>query len=241
MKRVLIQGAMPVELEYFLEQPCFQDVKQEMVSGYTFYRGTAYNLELILSLTEMGMMNGAISTMIAIQEYQPDLVINQGTAGGHKKDLHTGDIILGAEAVNVNSLEMPTRDFGEGIASENWIPMNVEKYKATPELLNYFQEKMKSKKYPGIIREGILGSGDLFSKEKDRIQWICETFHNESEDMESCAVYQVCEKMKIPHIAIRILSNNELWDEPFEPAQAKVLQKVIWESLEGLDEKISVL
>lgn len=60
------------------------------------------------------------------------------------------------------------------------------------------------------IYRGILGSGNVFNKQIDRIDWINNIFKNYSEDMESIGTYLVCNRFNIPCIGIRIISNNEI-------------------------------
>lgn len=74
-----------------------------------------------------------------------------------------------------------------------------------------------------------MGSGDVFNREIDRIDWITRTFENLCEDMESIGVYSVCEKFNIPCIGIRIISNNEITGEKLDKEQAIKLQQLLVE------------
>ena len=73
----------------------------------------------------------------------------------------------------------------------------------------------------------MLGSGDVFNREIDRINWISNTFDTLSEDMESIGTYETCRKFNIPCIGIRIISNNEILKEQLDENQAIVLQNLI--------------
>ncbi len=231
MKRVLIQGAMQSELQIYLEQPCFRDAEEIVIHGYSFVMAKLDDMEVIIQLTKMGMTNAAVATMIALYEYKPDIVINQGTAGAQINTLKSGDIVIGKEAVNVHSLEMPSRDYGEGMAPKQWVKMQTEYLPADSELVQLFEKSLGSKTETGNVVTGILGSGDLFSKEKDRILWLHDCFGHVSEDMESFAVYQACMQMGVPCIALRVISNNELLNENYNPDTAIELQRVIWETV----------
>ena len=50
---------------------------------------------------------------------------------------------------------------------------------------------------------GTLGSGDLFSREADRIAWLRARFGELCEDMESAAVYQACAAHGVPVVGLR--------------------------------------
>ncbi len=97
--------------------------------------------------------------------------------------------------------------------------------------MHLFAEGIGEHTRTGTVIAGTLGSGDLFSKEKDRIMWLHETFGNVSEDMESFAVYAACRECQIPCVSIRVISNNELLDEDYDKDTAIELQRVIWETL----------
>ena len=99
-------------------------------------------------------------------------------------------------------------------------------------------EKALSIPYEGKVLCGRLGTGDVFSKEADRIDLLHSQLGEISEDMESVAVYNVCEKLNIPFIGIRVISNNELTgnsdiEKQFEIAQTK-LQLFIFKFLTEL-------
>ncbi len=234
MKRILIQGALESELCYYLGQECFAGVEPVEKNGFSFYRAPVAGgeTEVILQLTKMGLINSAAATATAVYEYHPDVIINQGTAGAHVEDLKTGDIVIGEKAVNIHSLEMGKRGYGEGMAPEDWIGMSTEYLDADAGLVSYFAGAIGDRTRTGKVVKGILGSGDLFSKEKDRIRWLHDKFGNLSEDMESFAVYQVCLAFGVPCVAIRVISNNELLDEDYDGGSAMELQRVIWEQIQ---------
>lgn len=74
-------------------------------------------------------------------------------------------------------------------------------------------ELTKTIPYDGRIILGKLGSGDLFSRETDRIDWMHSQLGELCEDMESIAVYKACIECGVPVIGIRIISNNEITGE----------------------------
>lgn len=228
MKTILIQGALESEICYYLEQPCFQLAEQKNINGFVFYMAQWQDRQIVLGLTRMGMTNAAIATMTAIYEFRPDVIINQGTAGAQVDSLKSGDLVIGTEAVNVHSLEMPKRDFGEGMAPSEWVKMQTEYLSADPDLIRLAERQIGDKTRTGKVVSGVIGTGDLFSKEKDRILWLHQTFGNLSEDMESFAVYQACKQCDVPCVALRVISNNELLDEEYDKMTSIELQRVVW-------------
>ena len=100
-------------------------------------------------------------------------------------------------------------------------------------LVNIIEEILKLNCSNKIYR-GILGSGDVFNREIDRIDWINNIFKNYSEDMESIGTYSVCNKFNIPCIGIRIISNNEILLEKLDKTKAIELQEILISILNNL-------
>lgn len=57
---------------------------------------------------------------------------------------------------------------------------------------------------------GILGGGDIFDREVDRIKWIQEKKNTLCEDNESIAVYTICDRFNVRCIGFRTITNNEV-------------------------------
>ena len=68
------------------------------IDNFHFVRGTLDGYPVIVSRTEQGISNAAVTTALAMQNFDPIAVINQGTAGGYDPDLHTFDIVLARPA-----------------------------------------------------------------------------------------------------------------------------------------------
>lgn len=233
-KNILVQGAMDCEIEYFIKS--LTDVEKINISSYDFYKGKIGNIDIIVSKTLMGTINSTMATIIGINTFKPDLVINQGIAGSHKRNINVGDIIIGESCCNINSYSMPAKGKGEGSNPFEWEvnKRDKEKILADKELVELFKRKLplycNNKVYVGSI-----GSGDVFNRETDRIDWISQKMFTDCEEMESIGVYTVCQKMKIPCIGIRIISNNELTGKELDENQAEILQKNIIKFLKAID------
>ena len=229
-KTILIQGAMDIEVRKLLEK--LEEQKKNVILDYEFYTGKIKNWNVIVSKTQIGTINATIATTIGIEKFKPHMVINQGIAGAHRESIHTGDIIIGEKCCNINAYSMPSKNKGEGSNPFEWEPNKRAKEikSANSELVQKFQKFLKEQ-YAGKVYTGIIGSGDVFSREIDRIDWISNNFGNLCEDMESIGVYSVCNKFNVPCIGIRIISNNEITREALDKNQAIILQELLVESL----------
>lgn len=224
-KTILIQGAMDIEIETIIKN--LDDMAKINISDFEFYTGKINNYKIIVSKTLIGEINSSIATTLGITKFTPDLVINQGIAGAHKEYIHTGDIIIGKYCQNINTYSMPEKKLNEGSNPFEWkLSKRSKAIETNIELVKKFEEFFINN-YENKIYTGVLGSGDVFNREIDRINWISNNFNTLSEDMESIATYETCHKLNIPCIGIRIISNNEIIKEPLDETQAIVLQNLI--------------
>lgn len=229
---ILIQGAMEVETDWLvsrMEEPVlFQR------GGFPFWAGRIGELELAVSQTGIGTVCAACATTLGIEKFRPQVVINQGLAGAHREDLHVGDIIVGRSCVHIHDLKTPARGRGEGSDPFSWAfhhhqdGEKVSVWESDPQWADLFERAAYSggEKVPGR-----LGSGDIYNREADRILWLREQGGQLCEDMESVAAYQVCRRLSVPCVGLRIISNNELTGEPYQRTVGEILQRFVLEAL----------
>lgn len=232
---ILIQGAMDVETQWLSAQ--MEGCTEHVLGGFRFWRGRCRKLELVVSQTEIGTIHAACATALGIQTFTPCVVINQGVAGAHREDLHVGDIVVGESCIHIHDLITPARGRGEGCDPFAWACHDHSEgaapvyYPSAPQWRDLFARAP----YGGGQRlVGVLGSGDVFNREHDRILWLREWAGELCEDMESIAVYQVCHRFQVPCVGVRIISNNELTGETYQRQMGERLQEFI---LEGLTHK----
>ena len=221
--KILLQGAMEEEIDVFLKH--YEPFETKIIHGFEFYISKQAKDTIIISKTKKGIINATIATTIALIEFKPDLVINQGCAGGHTESVKLGDIVLGEKTVYINDFKSERKGNGEGSNSLDWIPTRKRCYEvySTKEILVV----AKRVEYNGNVIVGTLGSGDMLSREYDRINYMHGLFGEVSEDMESAAVMKVCEDFEVNRLAIRIISNNELLLQDMDKSTCKTLQDFV--------------
>ncbi|MBC2870111.1 5'-methylthioadenosine/S-adenosylhomocysteine nucleosidase [Bittarella massiliensis] len=218
---ILIQGAMPVEVAALRE--ALEGREDQTLHGFSFSTGTVEGHPLVVSETQIGTLNAALSTAVGIGAYAPRAVINQGLAGAHVEELAVGDLVVGTATVALHGMQSPARAAGEGCAPFDWVfdPRSVP-IPSDEALLRHFAQVP----WPhGRAVAGVLGSGDLFSREIDRIRWMQEKKGELCEEMESVGTYECCRRFGVPCIGVRVISNNELTGEPFTDLVAGDLQR----------------
>ncbi len=236
---ILIQGAMKVETEYLIEK--LVDSEKIILNSYEYYKGFLNNISVVISITKVGTVNSAVSTILAIKEFNPILVINQGVAGGYGNNIHKGDIVIAKSVYNMSSYRTQKYKENEGIHPNEWIFLDwndgekkeKEKITADISLLNKFK-KILTSNYNGTIHTGNVLSGDAWNNEIDRIRWFIDYFDAMAEDMESYSVYKVCSDNKIPVLGVRMISNNIINQEEYNKSLASDLQKLIFDNIKSI-------
>lgn len=216
---IIIQGAMDIEIDVLLDY--FKPQVVKTIAEYVYYIADYKDNTIIISKTKEGLINASVATTIGINEFNPTLIINQGCAGGHLPEIKIGDLVIGEKSIYINNFYTNPKKLGEGSNSLEWFPLKERSYLV--ESTQRYVKIAESIEFDGKKVTGILGSGDLWSREADRINYLHGLFNELSEDMESVAALRVSKLFDIDRIAFRIISNNELTDE-----------KVNWEVCEKL-------
>lgn len=228
---ILIQGAMEDEIAFIKKQ--MDKVEEIDLYGYTFFKGEIEGYPIVLSKTGVGLMNVTAASVIAITNFFPCMIINQGLAGGITKKVHKGDFIIGENCININSFQTPYKEEGEGSNSLDWELKTFKegmdelvKLEANKDLLEFVKQEAKKKDISYVV--GSMGSGDVWNAEKDRLIWLSKKYQILCEDMETIGAYQMGNKFQIPTIGIRILSDNLLLGEDYDKSVGKEGQKFVY-------------
>lgn len=242
---ILIVGAMTSEINYLVEKIENCKIIEKIV--YKFYEGTINDYPVVLVKTNIGLVNASSAVTLAIEKYNPILILNEGTAGGITEDRHKLDIIIGTEVFNINSYRTPYKELGEGTDSREWELMmftdgsfDQKTIFKSDKTLAQIAYSLKDEYTHGKVYEGIIGSGDVWNREKDKLKYLDEVHNVSCEDMESIAIYTVAKNYNIPVVAIKIMSDNELLGEDYEPKVGLYAQefcyKVIQKLIKNIDE-----
>ena len=235
---ILLQGAMDVETDRTAAQ--LEDRREETIAGFRFWQGRYAGLDLVVSRTGVGTVSAAAATALGIQRFAPSLVLNQGTAGAHRPDLHVSDIVVGRTCVDLHSALLPKRGAGEGMDPTAWTlwDFGADTPPAALEGDARWAERFETAPYAGgRVLPGRLGTGDVFNREHDRILWLRERAGEDCEDMESLAAYRVCRRFGVPCLGLRIISNNELTGEAYRREVGEDLQDFLLSVLAHLGDQ----
>lgn len=240
MGNIIIQGAAITEIDY-LESKLLEPEKI-VIGGFEFTKGKFDEKNIVISRTKVGEINAASATTIAILKFSPEIIINQGTAGGHGINVHKGDLVIGESCVQMNSYKTPKMLSNEGYNIENWdireFISDEDKGKSKTNFANQKLIDIAKRELPKItnmkIHTGVIGSGDVWNRETDRIMYLNKNYNTLCEEMETSAVYKIANSFRVPAISIRIISNNEILEEEYDRKIATECQKVIYDFVKKL-------
>ena len=107
-KIIAIICAMDIELEGYKKN--LNNLVIEHIIGQEFLIGDYLNNKLVITKCGIGKVNAAAITLLMIEHYNPDLLINSGIAGGYAKCLKTLDVVV-ADQVVYSDVDMTTDAF----------------------------------------------------------------------------------------------------------------------------------
>ena len=84
MKLVGIIGAMEQEVALLKQQ--LTNATTSTIANFEFYRGQLQGVDVVLVQSGIGKVTAAVATTLLIHQFQPDCVINTGSAGGFDEE-----------------------------------------------------------------------------------------------------------------------------------------------------------
>lgn len=245
-KPIMIIGAMDPEIDFLIKKlEKLENLEKSKLSIYNVYEGSINGQKVVIAQSEVGIINSAVLTTLAIEKYNPSIIINEGTAGGIGKDIHKGDIVIGSECFNIMSAKTPYKEEGEGSNSLQWNYITFvnggtdeKKTVKADEKLVQFIASLKEKYKYGNVCTGVIGSGDIWNCEKDKIMYLNKVHHVLCEEMEGIAVYTVAKNYNVPVVGVRIISDNEMLSEEYDRNLGLECQKFVYEIIKEMVGKI---
>ena len=234
---ILIEGAMNIETDIFVRALKNPVVYREL--NYLCVAGTYKNYPVVVVRTEQGMANAAASTALAIENFNPIAVINQGTAGGHDPALKIGDIVIAHKTFDLFAIKTARAEAGTGAELTNqelrgtyaydektgtFQPHN--EFLADTTLFNIAFAVANSHEEFNAV-SGTIGSSDAWLINMDYINFLHERYGSSCEDMETHSAAQVCHNAGVPFVGIRILSDNVTTGNDYVPETATTCQKFV--------------
>jgi len=201
-----IIGAMEGEMSLLCETMGKYETYKNGV--FEFFTGKIEGKDVTLLRCGIGKVNAAVGCALLIQQFKPDFVVNTGSAGGLKADQKFGDAIISTGLV-YHDVDVTAFNYKPGqLPGQPQIFPVDEKYviiaeKAVDELK---QEKILPADFDHC--RGLIGSGDVFMHEPQRIAGVCKVFPDMAAvEMEGAAIAHSCSLFSVPALVIRALSD----------------------------------
>jgi len=197
--KIAIIGAMEEEVHVLRDK--LDNLRKEEVAGSEYNIGTYEGKEVILLKSGIGKVNAAMATAILLEKYQPDVVINTGSAGGLHTDLNVGDVVISTE-VRHHDVDVTAFNYEYG-----QVPGMPAAFLSDDKLKSI--AKKCAEKINGIqVVEGLIVTGDSFMNDPVRVDFVKEKFGDlYAVEMEAAAIAQVCYAFKVPFVVTRALSD----------------------------------
>lgn len=196
-----IIGAMDEEVEKIKNEMNIE--KKETKAKTLFYKGVFEGKNIVLVRCGIGKVNAAIITQILITEYEVDIIINTGVAGGVKEDIEIGDVVISTDVIEH---DVDATKFGYKLGQ---IPrLDVLEFKACKKLVDLaFDATRKELEYHNVFK-GRIVSGDVFVAEKEQKESLWNNFNAYCVEMEGAAIGHASYINDRPFLIIRSISDK---------------------------------
>lgn len=193
-----IIGAMDEEIEILKEK--MKITKVDEVANCLFIHGYLVDKEIVLLKSGIGKANAAMATTILHERYQPEFIINTGSAGGFLKDLEVGDVVISDYVVH-HDVDATAFEYEYG-----QVPGMPAMFAANQELIDLAEAVNRELNINSAI--GIIATGDVFMSDPHRVEMVRQQFPKMlAAEMEAAAIAQVCHQYNTPFVVIRALSD----------------------------------
>jgi len=216
--KIGIIGAMDEEVSILKAK--LNNIQTTIIAGCEFYQGELNGKQVILTKSGIGKVAAAVATTLLLERFQPDNIINTGSAGGYDSNLNVGDIVISTE-VRFHDVDLTA--FGYEIGQMAQLP---PAFTADQKLIDVAQDAARTIEGLNII-QGLICTGDIFMADPQKAEIARNNFPTMAAcEMEAAAIAQVCHQFEVPFVIIRSLSDiagkkSELSFEQYLPIAAQ--------------------
>ncbi|MCY9805615.1 5'-methylthioadenosine/S-adenosylhomocysteine nucleosidase [Vibrio scophthalmi] len=197
--KIGIIGAM--EQEVAILKDSINNCQEVKKAGCTFFAGQMNGVDVVLLQSGIGKVAAAIGTTILLDEYQPDVVINTGSAGGFDSSLNLGDVVISTE---VRHHDADVTAFGYEMGQ---MAQQPAAFIADEKLMDVAEQALAQMENKHAVR-GLICTGDAFVCTAERQAFIRQYFPSViAVEMEASAIAQTCHQFKVPFVVVRAISD----------------------------------
>ncbi|GAA5647100.1 MULTISPECIES: 5'-methylthioadenosine/S-adenosylhomocysteine nucleosidase [Vibrio] len=229
--KIGIIGAM--EQEVAILKDAISNRQEMSKAGCTFYSGQLNGVEVVVLQSGIGKVAAAVGTTILLDQFQPDVVINTGSAGGFDSSLNLGDVVISSE---VRHHDADVTAFGYEMGQMAGQPAA---FQADAQLMNIAERALEQMEDKHAVR-GLICTGDAFVCTAQRQAFIRQHFPTViAVEMEASAIAQTCHQFGVPFVVVRAISDvadkeSPMSFEEFLPLAAKSSSAMVIKMVELL-------
>lgn len=212
--KIAIIAAMKPEIDYYLTK--ITAVTHHNTANVDIWEGQFAGHQVIVSQSGIGKVNAAMATTL-IAQYNPDIIINTGSAGAVNPDLNIGDVVIASGVIHH---DVDAVSFGYELGQVPGMPLSYSSDTRYAAILAQQLTDLDIK-----IVEGLVLTGDSFISNADDVRRLRNHFPAaQCTEMEGAAIAQVCYQFEIPVLVVRAISDtasndaNVLFEEFIEQA-----------------------
>ena len=183
------------EKELIAVKNIMDDIKEVGIYEKIFYKGLIDKKNVIVVKSNVGKVNSSRVCQLLIDNFDPSLVINIGTAGSVNNSLDIGDVVVADRLVQYDFDVTP---FGRKLGEIENIGEFIEVDK---NLLNLFNDI--------DVTIGTIATGDKFIIDNEEKKNIRNNFNALCIEMEGASIAQVCLLDKVPFLVIRCITDKQ--------------------------------
>lgn len=171
-------------------------IQEKEIYKTSVYEGSIANHNVVVAFSGVGKVNAAITTTLLANHYDIKMMINVGVAGGLLAQQSVGDIVIASKVIQ--------HDFDtSAIDGEDGLGITSECDEA---LANKFKTIVENESATAWI--GDVASGDCFVTRTHYFERIRKLYPScVCAEMEAGAIAQTCQRLQIPCLIIRSLSD----------------------------------
>ncbi|MGF1772939.1 5'-methylthioadenosine/S-adenosylhomocysteine nucleosidase [Vibrio wakamikoensis] len=229
--KIGVIGAM--EQEVSILKAALTNLEETKKGGCTFFTGQLDGADIVLLQSGIGKVAAAVGTTILLSDYQPDVVINTGSAGGFESSLNLGDVVISTE---VRHHDADVTAFGYEIGQMAGQPAA---FAADQKLMDVAEQALAQMEDKHAVR-GLICTGDEFVCRPERQAVIRANFPGViAVEMEASAIAQTCHQFNTPFVVVRAISDvadkeSPMSFEEFLPLAAQSSSEMVVKMVELL-------
>lgn len=206
------------------------------IGGLAFDLGRLDGLDVVLAEAGIGKVNVAMVATLLVSRFSADCLVFSGVAGGLDPLLGIGDLVIGDHAVqhDCGVIENATLQPYQAGHVPFFNPTDRLGYSVDPDLLQRVRSRLENVTLPPLstdaggagnaprITYGTILAGDQYIHCETTRTRLHQTFDAKAVAMEGGAMAQVAERLGVPWLEIRALSDLAGVDSRFDFAKFAV-------------------